>query len=320
MNGEIGQDGARRALVIGTSNAIVRGGWFDGFANNYPGTVTRHAFGGAPFVQFMGSAKPLTEQPYDDIILETSPNDESYSGQVGSGWFFGRLYDDLIRFLVTRGRVLVLRVPPQPNIGKDVPISSLQRAICERNGACYFDLSPVLQSYGAVSDLYRDRYHPNTPFMHEAGAAVAEAVLQGADRPVREGPVLYDYKDEEGVRRGLDEIDVNTSLWSGKLTVVPEGKAIHLPRHTLCFGFYFDKRNCNGVVRLHGIGAERDIQCFFEPAPRSEIAFVPIRNGFVLNAISVQKPFQRLEYALHSKIEAGPYKAAIGTFVCHPGI
>jgi hypothetical protein len=312
------------ALVVGTSNSIMKGGWYDGFVSAYPGQVTRCAVGGAPFSQFLGKMSKVLERKFDHIIVDTSPNDETFSAEVGSRWIFEKLYVDFITILTSRALTSVIRIPPEPFLGVPTNVSKIQEAICDQLGATYIDLSSYLKIDSNSQSTYIDKYHPNTELSFRLGMRLAAQVISNkSERRGQSKDVAIAYFEDYGVNDALTKELVKTGLLSETLVLVPQDQILRLPDYRMCFGFFVNKAKCNALIRLHGLEDNRDIACYFDAGhqpDRPGISFVPIKNGFVMNCVSVVRPWQANEYALHSRLERGPYFASIGPFVCHSGI
>lgn len=310
-----------KVCVIGTSNTILKHGWFDGFSDNWNGPVTRIALGGAPFIQFAGRLPEIVANPYDLIILETSPNDESYAGTVGTELFFEHCYFRLLVMLRQHAPTLVLRIPTRTFLCQPSRILELQKRVSSLVGCQFVDLSTWISSNSENSQfadaLYRDNYHPNTMMMNQIGSRVAdisrELVLNERREPVWsrwDNP--FDIVSVPDV--GFAKRRMSTSHIDAEFTVIPAGQSVKFEQSFYCLGFFIDASHCNGIVRLHGVEAERDVFCYYNSEKNVKTArFVPVHNGFHVKAISVPPPHRSINFGLHSDFGfAPPYFVSFG--------
>ncbi|EQB31565.1 hypothetical protein [Sphingobium ummariense] len=300
-------------LVIGTSNTIVKGGWFDSFTSSVGMSVTRIALGGAPFLQFMDVSGRVKSNDYRAIVVETSPNDESYPSSVGSAWTFDKLYHDFIVSLNSIAPVFVLRIPPQDKWRSNSPIASRQKHICELAGAHYFDATDVmLQSSREMgAEVYRDKYHPTTPVAARVGAHLSDFIRGSNFRPRRTARpcIVGSYALRKIDEFGLEAVSFSNSLVSEDFSIIPLGGKVVFDKPIFCLGFWMLSGRTNAMVRFEGPRESRDILCRYRGVPSvGAVQFVPITDGFMAKSISVIKPWESLRFGLHSEPIPPPFE------------
>ena len=169
---------SKKYLVIGTSNSIVKGGWFDGFKEQLEVEVDRVALGGAPFTQFFSKLPNINFSDYSLVILECSPNDETYAYKVGFSWYFDTLYQNFLAMITQYTKLVILRVPTLQFIAKPSAVWRRQKAIALNLNGKTYDITEVLVGENAVENdltlFYRDRDHPLTTDMNNVGKSFAK--------------------------------------------------------------------------------------------------------------------------------------------------
>lgn len=300
-------------LVIGTSNTIVKGGWFDSFSSSVGMSVTRVALGGAPFHQFMDVFGRVKNNDYRAIIVETSPNDESYPSSVGSAWTFDKLYHDFIVSLTSLAPVFVVRIPPQDKWRSKSAIALRQKRICERVGAHYFDATDVMhqssRELGTV--VYRDKYHPMPAVSALVGAHLSEYIRNFNFRPGKKGKpdIVGSYALKTVDDFGLEKVSFSNSLMSEDFSVIPLGGKVVFDNPIFCFGVRILSGRTNAMVRFEGPREDRDILCRYKGVPSSgAVQFMPLPDGFMTKSISVVKPWESLRFGLHSEPIPPPFE------------
>jgi len=312
----------KSVCIIGTSNALVRGGWFDGFAASWPYTLHRYALGGAPFIQFLGKLNEILSNNYDIFIVDTSPNDESYASQVGSDLFFDSLYTMFLSTLVKYAPTVVLRIPTKKFISSSSPVFERQVEICEAVGCHFIDCTKFILSFAeqknCSNSLYVDNYHPVANIMHQIGEKVSLYILSNSISNLSTGH-NYSPKFRTINIQGdnFSQTSISTSTYNGNFSMINAGLSYNFNKYFFCLGFFVDAGHCNGIIRLHGNGSHRDLSCHFDGNRNKNIAkFVCIPNGFFMKAISVEMPYKSIEFALHSEFgHTPPFYITVSNFL-----
>jgi hypothetical protein len=309
----------KSCLVVGTSNTIVKGGWFDGFSNSTAAQVDRIALGGAPFTQFFSRLHSVDLTVYDLVVLECSPNDEAYPDNVGFSWYFDTLYHGLLSRILHSTKLIVLRVPGLRNIIQPSDTWLRQKRIAEGLGVPVVDLSSDLlagcDDRGVVA-LYRDQYHPLTDLLHQAGVNFAKRLgsIDLSSTLVVQPP--FDIYTQRVVSK--NSVELSNSLISERFELLSLGESFKFTHPGFCIGFFIAAETAWGCLKLHGIDDEvKHLFVLYESDKNAnQMKFVPIKNGFYLKALSIIQPYKIVDYSLHSDVPLdGDNKIAFGDFV-----
>lgn len=313
----------KKYIVIGTSNSIVRGGWFDGFNEFSNSQVDRVALGGAPFTQFFSRLQSIVFEDYDLVILECSPNDESYSDKIGFSWFFDTLYQAFIAFLTQKCELVVLRVPAQPFLKDQSKVWQRQKKIIENLGAQTYDMSASLITIAnaknmQANDIYRDKYHPKADLMCEAGKIFSNWVVSSINNDFSKSRIAAPFEIFVQKVRSENTALISNNLIEESFEVLTVGESYKFPKPGFCLGFFIAAEYAWSCLALHGLdGSVQHTFVYFEPEKnKGQMKFVPIKNGYYLRAISLVHPYKLIEYPLHSNVPlGGSNQIAFGDFV-----
>lgn len=311
----------KRYLVIGTSNSIVKGGWFDGFVSIADAKVERKALGGAPFTQFFSELQSLDLAQYDLVILECSPNDESYSDKVGFSWFFDTLYQGFIASIIQYSNLLILRVPALDCITSPSNTWKRQLKIASELNVAVYDMSDSLLNGNAASDiasLYRDKYHPKTELIHQAGVEFAKW-LNGEKLDIYPAiqlkPAFGVYTQR--INRN-NKVSISNSLIDENFDVLGLNESFKFERPGFCIGFFVAAEHSWGFLKMYGLDDSIQYSFVYFDSNKNlgQKKFIPIKNGYYLKAISLSLPHKVIDCPLHSNVPLdGPNKVAFGDFV-----
>jgi hypothetical protein len=310
----------KKHLIIGTSNSIVNGGWFDGFKDNSKTEVDRVALGGAPFTQFFSKISDINFTDYSLVILECTPNDETYADKIGFAWYFDTLYQNFLAMIVQYTKLVILRVPTLQFIESPSAVWERQQTIASNLNVRTYDITELLvnNNKSDLTSLYRDRDHPLTTNMYNVGKCFSEwleASILELPSPIEIKPAFRVYK--ESVMSKSTSSLVN-SLINEKFSILSVGQSHKFSQPGVCIGFYIDAGNSWACLRLHGLDDEvRHSFIFFNPdVNKGHMKFVPIKNSFYLKAISITLPYKAVDYALHANVPLhGENRIAFGDFV-----
>ena len=313
---------SKKYLVIGTSNSIVNGGWFDGFKDTSKVEVDRVALGGAPFTQFFSKLSDINFNNYSLVILECSPNDETYADKIGFSWYFDTLYQNFLAMIVQHTKLIILRVPTLQFIKSPTSVWKRQQAIASNLSIKIYDITESLISNNIVkndfSSLYRDRDHPLTNHMYNVGKCFSEWLkvsILTFPLPIKVKPSFRVYKENVISQSKLHMVN---SLINEEFNILSVGQSYKFSKPGVCIGFYIDAGNSWACIKLHGLDDEiRHSFIFFNSdVNRGHMKFVPIKNSFYLKAISITLPYKAVDYALHSNVPLdGENSIAFGEFV-----
>ncbi len=306
-------------LVIGTSNTLVRGGWYDGFRDAIDEETRRIALGGAPFTQFLASLKKAREMAPDHVIVECSPNDEAYAAHVGSELFFDRLYYMLLSSLRSFAGVTILRIPPENHLGGLSPVALRQQFISRDLGCSYHDAAPdILELAGQPGAAYRDKYHPTTEIANALGRRMAERLAGRA--PDRPGECVNFEACFEEIRLQMPDARmtrIETSLLEEDFLVIEPNRNVSLGETRYVLGFFVDAGETAGVARLQSANDKRDIFCFYTDRSNRNIKrFVPLKNGMHMRSLACVHPHRAIDVSLQTDIFYIRQKLAVGGLIC----
>lgn len=309
-----------RACVIGTSNTIQRGGWFDGFKEAFPGDVRRIALGGSPFIQFLGLLRDIERSHYDVILFDTAPNDDSFYAAVANEFIFDSCFYKFVSSLMSIAPSAMVYIPTERAYQRGSVVFERQREICEVLGCKVLDLTPLISAHAAELGLpsHRDLQHPSTPIMNAIGKWIAtQTPFPQRFRIPRDYSDLFE--NIEVVSGDHQKTVIDSTLIKEEFSVLDAGKTVRLRQSIFSLGFFVDAGHTNGVVRLHGAKGRRDIFCYFDLARNARTKrFVPIPDGFEISAVSVVRHSEAAEFALHSSSGfSAPYRAAFGKFLTY---
>lgn len=310
-----------KILVIGTSNTIVRGGWFDGFISEIGAEVERIALGGAPFVQFFSVLREVSEARPDHIILECAANDESYAQHIGSDIFVDRLYFMLLSSLRAIAPTTILRIPPESTLHNEPNIFKRQKSICHQLGCDVYNAATTIIEASNNTCSYRDKHHPKTEIAYDLGRRFCNYLLPSLKSP-RKGPsnvvsFLDSVTDITIPRANLDTTNIETSLLKEEFALLTPGSTARLQNGVFALGFYINSGRSTGVLRLEGPSDSKDIFCYYtSPSNKNVKRFVPIRNGMNLRQISCVYAHNSVAISLHTDLFLIPQEVSLGTILC----
>ncbi|NVO25470.1 hypothetical protein [Donghicola mangrovi] len=311
-----------KVLVVGTSNSLLSGGWYDGFCAELPSgyEVSRIALGGAPFTQFFSTLSDIEKSQADHIILECSANDESYPTHVGSEIFFDRLYFMLLSSLRSFAPVTVLRIPPLKTLDTMPPLVTRQLDLCHQTGCGIFDAALRIRNLRNDNvPLYIDKHHPNIPVANQVGREFAvwlKMHFDGAPAPSE----LRNYTSSVRVitfdRPDLADSRIENSLIQEDFKILAPGSVVRLAQTEFILGFFVNSGETRGVLRLHGPKDTKDLFCYYmDPSNQNVKRFVPLPNGMYIQKLSSHFAHQAVSLALHTDMFHIEHKIALGQIV-----
>ncbi|GEM_PF-6507400 len=311
-----------KILVIGTSNTLVRGGWYDGFTEELRSShdVQRIALGGAPFSQFLSLLNDIEKADAHHIVVECAANDESYAAQVGSEIFFDRLYYMFLSSLRSLAAVTVLRIPPQVTVETGSPVARRQIEICRQLDCLFYDAADEILELGRESGSpFRDKHHPQTVIARAIGQSFGSWLNQRLSG-VRPSTALRNYAScitEVSIESSVyPKAPINTALVKEEFFVLKPGVAINLPQTEFIIGFFLNSGETRGVIRLDGPVSKRDLFCYFmEPSNKNVKRYVPVANGLYVRRLFSLFAHQATELALHCDLFHFQQQIALGKLV-----
>lgn len=284
--------------------------------------VDRVALGGAPFTQFFSKLPNINFSDYSLVILECSPNDETYADKVGFSWYFDTLYQNFLAMITQYTKLVILRVPTLQFIAKPSAVWRRQKAIALNLNVKTYDITEVLVGENAVENdltlFYRDRDHPLTTDMNNVGKSFAKWLkLSIPDLPTPIGikPSFKIYKECIASEK---KTKVFNSLVDEEFCILSVGQSYKFSKPGVCIGFYIDAGNSWACLKLHGLDDEIRYSFIFFDSEKNKghMKFVPIKNSFYLKAVSVVPAYKAVDYGLHSNVPLdGENTIAFGEFV-----
>lgn len=311
-----------RACVIGTSNTIQRGGWFDGFCETFEGEVDRFALGGAPFIQFLGILRDLERNKYDFIIFDTAPNDDSFYESVGNEFVFDSCYFKFVSSLMSIAPTSMLYIPTERAYKNTSAVFERQNDICRSLGCEVINLTGLIEMHAQSLGVahHRDLQHPSTVIMKEIGRHLGSKF---SELEIRKSSSAVDYShifENVSLTSVVNETTtIKNSLVDEAFALLRLGQTARLRRPVTCLGFFVDASNSHGILRLSGDRGARDIFCFFD-SEKNKLTkrFVPVSDGFEISSVSVVRHSKAAEFALHSSFAfQPPYHVALGSFLTY---
>lgn len=311
-----------KILVVGTSNTLVKGGWYDGFQEALDGRheVKRIALGGAPFSQFLSLINDMASEAPDHIVVECAANDESYPTHVGNEIFFDRLYYMFLSSLSSFAGVSVLRIPPNATVATGSPVARRQAEICQQIGCSFYDAAEEILELGNQAESpYRDKHHPQTRIAHRIGQTFG-GWLQKNLTVSRPSPTFRNYSDcviEVLIDRSDYPISrIETSLVTEDFIILKPGTIINLSRTEFIIGFFVNSGETRGILRLDGSVQKRDLFCYFMESSNQNVKrYIPVSNGLHARRVSSLFAHQAADIALHCDLFHFPQQVALGKLV-----
>lgn len=311
-----------KILVVGTSNTLVKGGWYDGLLDVVAGSheVQRIALGGAPFSQFLSLLGEIESKAPDHVIVECAANDESYAMHVGSDIFFDRLYFMFLSSLRSFAAVTVFRIPPQGTVETGCAVARRQAGICRQLDCEFYDSAAEILDLGKATGVpFRDKHHPQTEIARHIGQTFGDW-LKGslqAGRPSKGCQNFSTCANEFSIERSdFQTARIETALVSEDFAILKPGTTIRLPRNEFILGFFVNAGETRGVLRLDNSVQKRDIFCYFmEPSNKNVKRYVPVSNGLHVRRLSSLFAHQAADIALHTDLFHFSQQIALGKLV-----
>lgn len=304
-------------LIVGTSNSMVRGGWYDAFTESQADSVKRISLGGAPFTQFLSRLSDIQEIQPDHIILECSANDESYPQFIGNDMFFDKLFHIFLSSLRSIAPVTVLRIPPLATLSKLSHVARRQKVICEQLGCTFYDAAPDIIQLAGNRSPYRDKHHPVTDIAHAFGKQFSEVFLNIEASPPIAPDKLLNYTSAIGdinlPSLGCATNEIKTSLLHETFVVLEPNKSIKLPKNIFALGFFINSGETSGILRISGPIERRELFCFYmDPSNKNVKRFIPLTNGMQVREVSCIWAHKAIDFALHTDLFHFPQKVSLG--------
>lgn len=308
-----------KACVIGTSNAILGTGWYGGFCQAFDGEVERFALGGAPLVQLARFFEKIEQKKYDYIIVDSNPNDETYSSKIGKYEFYIGLVELCMNFIAERGRIILLQIPTVKNFHQQNRIRAAIAPLVRAKRGVVIDIADIAQRsvYPASNLWMRDNYHLKNNLAFTLGAAIG-TVLSGRG-PDGYGRDLEQSANPFKVVRGsttcAHRSRINTRIMNAEFVVLTPGEQLEFQGDEgLCLGMYVDSGLTNGIATLvDQDGSVRRISMFYRNNVNKNIClFMPIRDGINISKFICNNPFDLFEVGLHTVLNHyAPWRIAI---------
>ena len=312
--------------MLGTSNSIIKGRWFDGFKSTYPGSVTRLSLGGAPFIQLSRFLDKIQSNSYDYIVVDTTPNDESFSSKLGSPDFFNKMYIEFIECIAGLSKVVLLQLPTERLWSNPNRIRLFQQEVVSNFNGHFIAIDSILthicEKYPVNARIFVDNFHLRTDISFQIGAVLGRTI-QKIERRAGGGEYLgAPFSVVYGISDSSEKFAFKSSLIECDFNVIRRGESMRLKEEVFCLGLYINSSQCWGMLRFKNrAGFEKFVYSFYDiKNERSIIRFQPLTNGFLTSSVSVVHPAQVFDIGFQTPHPfQPPFFSSIEGFISYSG-
>ncbi|MGL5874838.1 MAG: hypothetical protein ACRC2R_21150 [Xenococcaceae cyanobacterium] len=312
--------------VVGTSNAILRGGWYDGLASTYSSSVVRYALGGAPFIQLAQFLHKIREGKFKYVILDTTPNDDTYHSSVGHEWFFQKLYFEFVASIAQTSTLILLQLPTEKYLHTVTNIQKFQASVVNSLGGYFLNVGEMINEKSPfrpdIKSVHEDNYHIIKNLAYSIGQTLGLTIekiepsksYDGEDY-IKNFEIIYGTSSNNAIER------VETSLVQCDFQKIKTYETILFDRERFCLGFLLNSGGCSSYIKLDGSQDTRYISMFYNPQKnRNIVRFQPICHGIWMKRLSAVKPGHIYDVSFQSDlIHLEPFHAEIGWFLTYNG-
>lgn len=302
---------ARKILILGTSNSLLRGGWVDGLRHALPDCeIQNRSIGASPGIQFCALLDTDFSQ-YDYVFFDSIPNDEEYQ-YTNRGYsdieFTTEILHEIFSTVTLSSQLIVLGICTKRFFDNESEVYSLRRCLAYACGAEFIDTREILRNHSGffarrsgVRNLYDTHpSHPLPQHMFLIGRLIGSLlgkVTTPSERIGRCHRERYSvWHSSQAVLSGLRIVHRSNSLLSEDFVLLSDNEELGFDNEGSCIGFYVNYRGTNATITLHTHDSvDFHINLFSGVDDRVLKIFVPIPNGRSIKKISV-----RADSAVHS--------------------
>jgi len=273
-------------LVLGTSNAILKGGYVDGLRAALPSArIENRSIGASPGLQF---ARFLDQDlsRYDAILFDSLVNDQNYISNIGELTYYRDLMRKIASSLSAQTRLIMVEMVNRRFFRQRSAVCDAYRSISDS-----LDLESLdFRAFAAASlppslsmeELFADENHVRPIYAHRFGTFIAQAIAT-PKASVRN----RSHAKEFAMLRPAGQLHVKSNtLYSFSAARLQIGDAITLESGLRLVGLLIDAEATRCALRLEG-ETDRYINLRYNLSDRLQIKFVPIRNGHACHRITV---------------------------------
>lgn len=262
-----------KALVLGTSNSILRDGWVEGLRESFDGEIVNRSAGAncVAYVLYELSAMDEEAGNFDFVFLDSVVNDEHF---IDRGFFNREWLQVYLREIYRRleGRVVVDVGFSSQKFFQDLDssVAEYHRRAASRYGAYYVSVKSLLNKYVLhtgvgtdIDDFYEDPGHIHRAISKRLGFAMGQMLNKGVFKNK-----MKMIKDEGGefdfVKYTPASDDVNssvemTSLRTEELHEFGEGGYITISKKPcMVHGMFVNARMSNACITIKGCNGEQE--------------------------------------------------------------
>lgn len=291
-------------LLLGTSNAIRKGGYVDGLRAALPGAaIDNRSVGASPGIQF---ARHLNEDfgRYDCVLLDSAVNDENLIAYIGDLAHYRSLMHRLMSTIAAQTRLVVVGLRNRRHFRAASPVFETYRSVARDLGLEFIDIAGFVPPGEADADLYAEEAHLTLPVAYRFGAHVAARIAAHApDRRVPHRAYRDEFTTIEPAGEGFARASKRNSLHRLDTRLLGLGEAIRFDRTERLIGCLIDARGTWCALEFLAEGARPPLNLRHRIAPELQIKFVPFRDGISCRGIRVIAPDEAYDGHKHEEPE-----------------
>jgi len=254
-------------------------------------------------------------EDYDYVVFDSVPNDEHYLGFTGSVSFENSVLYEMLTTIAARTKLIILGFVEERHFARASSTYHHRAKLAQSVGAQFIGIRELVEKYGLrLGDrelpLFETDAHPQQIISWTLGQVLGEVIDAGkirfeSDVPNRDLSGNFYSVHPRDCRHTGELVHLENSLIKMEMVILTSGGTLALPgRGGSCLGFYLDKLGTRCFVKLEGDGQRRAKEYWYTASSdKFEIRFIPIRNGFPVEVLSVlgdRLPFERSAYSSFS--------------------
>lgn len=319
-----------RVLVLGTSNAILKGGYVDGLKAALPHLeIVNKSIGASPGTQFSCYCVDNLSE-YGCVIFDSVVNDENQFSYIGTDEFLETILFDIMSTISAQSMLFVIGFCNERNFANKSKQFAIHERCAIRCGAVFCDVHEFFKQSHEYGPVFIDQgTHLSSDIAFKFGVYLAKKIMYTPMINIHPVSIKRKFSVYDASLLCKKSYEKKNSLTKWQFGVLENyGSNINIvdidrnslsSGNNIILGLYIDQFNTNCTVRISSLYTElRDISMrYYLGKNELLVKFVPFKGGALGNMISIVDGLgEPSPHEINPSISQNGFCASVSKIVC----